>query len=106
MPRTNAQWYDPEKVNHNASTIYGLGINKAQGDDYITAIKMLNEALKIEPRYVDAYLSLAGINANMKEYSASVTQFEKAFALDSVYTHNYCSPIQFHWPEPAALMMH
>ena len=92
MPRTNAQWYDPEKVNHNASTIYGLGINKAQGDDYITAIKMLNEALKIEPKYVDAYLSLAGINANMKEYSASVTQFEKAFALDSVYTHNYLLP--------------
>ena len=76
----------PKKLIIMHRTIYDLGINKAQGDDYITAIKMINEALKIEPKYVDAYFSLAGINANMKEYSASVTQFEKAFALDAVYT--------------------
>lgn len=89
---TNAQWYDPEKVDHNANTIYTLGINKAQSEDYITAIRMIHEALKIEPKYVDAYLSLAGINADMKNYAESVSQFEKAFALDSVYTNNYLLP--------------
>ena len=89
---TSAQWYEPEKVNHNANTIYNLAINKAQNEDYATAIKMINEALKIEPKYVDAYLSLAGINANMKNYAESVSQFEKAFALDSVYTNNYLLP--------------
>ena len=89
---TNAQWYDPEKVDHNAGTVYSLAINKAQSDDYITAIRMMNEALKIEPKFVDAYLSLAGINANMKNYAESVSQFEKAFALDSVYTNNYLLP--------------
>ena len=89
---TNAQWYDPEKVDHNANTVYSLGINKAQSDDYITAIRMINEALKIEPKFVDAYLSLAGINANMKNYAESVSQFEKAIALDSVYTNNYLLP--------------
>lgn len=88
----SAQWYDPEKVNHNANTIYSLALNKAQNDDYITAIKMINEAIKIEPKFVDAYLSLAGINANMKNYAESVTQFEKAFSLDSVYTYNYLLP--------------
>ena len=30
---TNAQWYDPEKVDHNANTIYTWRINKAQNDD-------------------------------------------------------------------------
>ena len=89
---TNAQWYDPEKVDHNANTIYSLALNKAQSEDYITSIKMINEALKIEPKFVDAYLSLAGINANMKNYKESVNQFEKAFALDSVYTYNYLLP--------------
>jgi len=67
-----SQWYDPEKVDHKANTIYSLGINKAQNEDYATAIKMINEALKIEPKFVDAYLSLAGIDANMKNYSESV----------------------------------
>ena len=47
---------------------------------------MINESLKIEPKFVDAYLSLAGINANMKNYAESVSQFEKAIALDSVYS--------------------
>jgi tetratricopeptide (TPR) repeat protein len=88
----NAQWYDPEKVDHNANTIYSLALNKAQNEDYITSIKMIKEAIKIEPKFVDAYLSLAGINANMKNYTESVNQFEKAFLLDSVYTYNYLLP--------------
>jgi outer membrane protein OmpA-like peptidoglycan-associated protein len=90
--QSKSQWYDPDKVNQKAATIYSLAINKAQNDEYATAIKMINEAVAIEPKYVDAYLSLAGINANMKNYAESVNQFEKAFALDSVYTNNYLLP--------------
>ena len=89
---TNAQWYEPEKVNNKAATIYSLALNKAQNSEYVISIRMINEALKIEPKYVDAYLSLAGINAEMKNYAESVSQFEKAFALDSVYTDNYLLP--------------
>ena len=89
---SRAQWYDPEKVDHKANTIYNLGINKAQNEEYATAIKMINEALKIEPKFVDAYLSLAGIRANMKDYAASANYFEKAFALDSVYSNYYLLP--------------
>jgi len=88
----NAQWYDPEKVDHNANTIYTLAINKAQNEDYVTSIRMINEALKIDSKFVDAYLSLAGINANMKDYAESVIEFEKAFSLDSIYTRNYFLP--------------
>jgi outer membrane protein OmpA-like peptidoglycan-associated protein/tetratricopeptide (TPR) repeat protein len=89
---TNAQWYEPEKVNDKAATIYSLALNKAQNSEYAISIRMINEAIKIEPKYVDAYLSLAGINAEMKNYAESVSQFEKAFALDSVYTYNYLLP--------------
>ncbi|MEO6638900.1 MAG: flagellar motor protein MotB, partial [Ginsengibacter sp.] len=87
-----AQWYDPEKVDHNASTIYNLANNKAQNEDFVTAARMMNEAIKIEPKFVDAYLSLAGIDASMKNYALAVTNFEKAFALDSVYTNYYLLP--------------
>jgi outer membrane protein OmpA-like peptidoglycan-associated protein/tetratricopeptide (TPR) repeat protein len=89
---SNAQWYDPEKVNKKAIDIYLQANNKALNAHYEIAIKMINEALKIEPKYVDAYLSLAGINADMKNYSAAVTNFEKAFALDSVYSNYYLLP--------------
>jgi len=89
---SKSQWYDPEKVDHKANTIYELAINKARNGDYETSIKMINEALKIEPKFVDAYLSLAGINADLKDYTSSVSYFEKAFALDSVYTNYYLLP--------------
>ncbi|HEV8082865.1 MAG TPA: OmpA family protein [Chitinophagaceae bacterium] len=89
---SSAQWYDPEKVDHNASTIYNLANNKAQNEDYVTAQQMMNEALKIEPKFVDAYLSLAGIDASMKNYTHAVTNFEKAFELDSVYSNYYLLP--------------
>ena len=90
--QTKSQWYDPQKVDHKANTIYSLAINKAQNEEYTTAIRMINEALKIEPRFVDAYLSLAGIDANMKNYAESVSNFEKAFTLDSVYSNYYLLP--------------
>lgn len=89
---STAQWYDPEKVDHNATTVYNLGNNKAQNGDYVTAQQMMNEALKMEPKFVDAYLSLAGINASMKNYTLAVTNFEKAFGLDSVYSNYYLLP--------------
>jgi outer membrane protein OmpA-like peptidoglycan-associated protein/tetratricopeptide (TPR) repeat protein len=90
--QSKSQWYDPEKVDHKANTIYSLAINKAQNEEYSTAIKMINEALKIDPKFVDAYLSLAGIDANLKNYTGSVDNFEKAFSLDSVYSNFYLLP--------------
>jgi outer membrane protein OmpA-like peptidoglycan-associated protein/tetratricopeptide (TPR) repeat protein len=90
--QSRSQWYDPDKVDHKANTIYALAVNKARNGDFSTAVKMINEALKIEPRFVDAYLSLAGINADGKDYASSVSFFEKAFALDSVYTSYYLLP--------------
>jgi Tfp pilus assembly protein PilF len=89
---SKSQWYDPEKVNHKAITIYTLAINKARNGDYASSVKMINEALKIEPKYVDAYLSLAGIDADLKNYTSSVSYFEKAFSLDSVYAKDFLLP--------------
>ncbi|MEO8861042.1 MAG: OmpA family protein, partial [Ginsengibacter sp.] len=89
---SSAQWYNPQAVNEKAVTIYMLALNKARSEEYSASIKMINEALKIEPKFVDAYLSLAGINADMKNYAESVNQFEKAFLMDSVYTSDYLLP--------------
>ncbi len=90
--QSRSQGYDPLKVNHKAITIYMLAINKAQNGDYGSAIKMINESLKIEPNYLDAYLSLAGIYADMNDYQSSVSNFEKAFAIDSAFAQDYYLP--------------
>jgi outer membrane protein OmpA-like peptidoglycan-associated protein/tetratricopeptide (TPR) repeat protein len=89
---SQSQGYDPDKVDHKANTIYEIAIKRAQNGDYTNSVKMINEALKIDPKFVDAYLSLAGINADLKNYAASVSYFEKAFSLDSVYSNYYLLP--------------
>lgn len=90
--QSKSQWYDPLKVNHKAITIYTVGVDRARNGDYISSVKMINEALQIEPKFVDAYLSLAGIDAELKNYTSSVSNFEKAFSLDSVYAKDFFLP--------------
>lgn len=87
-----SQWYDPEKVNNKASTLFNLAYNQAQNGEYARAIKLLDEAIKTDPRFVDAYLSLAGVRGEMKQYNEAVSAFEKAFALDSSYSKYYLLP--------------
>jgi outer membrane protein OmpA-like peptidoglycan-associated protein len=86
------QWYDPEKVNKKAGEIYGTAYEQANAGNYRTAINLITESLKYEPRFVDAFLSRAGMYANMKKYDSSVIDFEKAIALDSVYSITYNQP--------------
>jgi outer membrane protein OmpA-like peptidoglycan-associated protein/tetratricopeptide (TPR) repeat protein len=87
-----AQWYDPEKVNKKAGDIYGQAYEQATAGNYPLAIQLINQSLVIEPKFVDAYLSKAGIFANLKKYDSSVIDFEKGLALDSVYSNTYLLP--------------
>lgn len=87
-----AQWYDPEKVNKKAGEVYGTAYEKAEEGKYEESISLLGEALKLEPRFVDVYLSRAGIYANLKNYRSSVADFETAIQMDSVYSKTYLLP--------------
>ncbi len=87
-----AQWYDPDKVNKKAGDMYGQAYEDATAGNYAAALVKLNDALKAEPRFVDVYLSRAGIYANLKNYAASVKDFETGFAMDSVYSNTYLLP--------------
>lgn len=62
---------------------------KVQNDDYVNAIPLLQEAIQKDPNYIDAYLSLAGVYGQLKNYRQSVDTYEKAFSLDSNYTSFY-----------------
>ncbi|HMI78537.1 MAG TPA: hypothetical protein VK484_07065, partial [Ferruginibacter sp.] len=89
---TAAQWYDPEKVNKKAGEIYGQAIEEAREGNFIAAIAHLNEALAIDPKFVDVFLSRANVYAELKNYTASVTDFERGFQMDSVYSKTYLLP--------------
>ena len=87
-----AQWYDPEKVNKKAIVFYETAYQEAVEGKYVASVAHLADALKADPKYLDVYLSRAGIYANMKNYAASVADFETAFTKDSVYSNTYLLP--------------
>ncbi len=88
----SAQWYNPEKVNTKAADIYAQAYTAANDQQYSAAIAKIKEAISIEPKFVDAYLSRAGIYANLKKYDSSVMDFETGISLDTVYGSNYFLP--------------
>ncbi len=84
--------YDPAKINKKAIEAYSTGISKAEAGAYPEAIKWLQEAIQKDPNYIEAYLSLAGVYGQMKNYQQSTSFYEKAFAVDSNYTFDFRLP--------------
>src|ERR1051326_3439357 len=84
--------YDPSKVNKKAVSLYTQALERAQSGNFKEAVELLNQSINTDPRYVDAYLSLGGVYGEMKNYKASTDNYEKALALDSVYSMEYKLP--------------
>ena len=87
----NAQ-YDPTKINKKAFSVYMQAMEKANGRDFKAAIDLLEQCITIEPKYADAFLSLGGVYGQLKNYTKSTENYEKAFAIDSNYTNEYKLP--------------
>jgi outer membrane protein OmpA-like peptidoglycan-associated protein/tetratricopeptide (TPR) repeat protein len=84
--------YDQSGINKKALESYNLALEKAQDNQFDEAIRLLQDAIAKDPKYIDAYLSTAGIYGQLKEYQESINWYEKAFALDSNYTADYRLP--------------
>jgi outer membrane protein OmpA-like peptidoglycan-associated protein len=84
--------YDPIKISKKTLSVYMQALEKANGRDFKGAIDLLNECIRMEPKYVDAFLSLGGVYGQLKNYKSSTDNYEKAFAIDSNYTNEYKLP--------------
>ncbi|MFL5742528.1 MAG: OmpA family protein [Flavisolibacter sp.] len=84
--------YDVSRINKKAVDAYNKALDMAQEGKYPQAIATLQDAIQKDPRYIDAYLSLAGVYGEIKKYDQSTLFYEKAFQLDSNYTSDYRLP--------------
>ncbi|HUR10086.1 MAG TPA: OmpA family protein [Flavitalea sp.] len=84
--------YNPDKIDKKAITLYDKGLNVAQSGEYAEGIKILRDAIRISPNYMDAYLSIAGIYTEMKNYSSALEYYEKAHLIDTNYFKDYNLP--------------
>ena len=84
--------YDPDKVNKKAIALYEKALEQAQESKFREAIEILNRAIKIDKRYADAFLSVAGLYGEMKNYDSAISNYETAKAIDSLYFQDYNLP--------------
>jgi outer membrane protein OmpA-like peptidoglycan-associated protein/tetratricopeptide (TPR) repeat protein len=84
--------YDPDKVNKKAAQLYSRALDLAQGDDFKSGIALLQQAVRIDATFEDAYLSMAGMYGELKNYQGAIDNYEKARAIDSVYFMDYNLP--------------
>ena len=87
-----AQSYDPSKINKKATQLYEQALERAQDGNLVHAAGLLLESIEADKKYVDAYLSLAGVYGQLKSHNNSIKYYEQAFALDSGYTVQYNLP--------------
>lgn len=81
--------YDPSKVNKQARQQYDQAMLRIYDGNLTSAAALLLKAVELDKNFVEAYLSLGGIYGKLKSYNSSIQYFEKAFALDSIYTMDY-----------------
>ena len=88
----HAQPYDPEKVNAKAAALHSQGLQQATDGNFKEGIRLLERAVQIDNRFEDAYLSIAGMYAELKNYDSAIINYEKARAIDSAYFKDYNLP--------------
>jgi outer membrane protein OmpA-like peptidoglycan-associated protein len=89
---TKAQTYNPENINGKAVKLYAKAVTQIADGNLKEAIETLNKTIAADDNYLDAYLSLAGVYGEMKNYNNAVATYQKAFAKDSSYTNIYKLP--------------
>lgn len=88
----HAQGYNPDNINKKAKALFAQGLERADDGNMPMAMGLVQQAINADNKYVDAYLALAAMNGNLKNYANSIKLYEQAFALDSVYTLDYKIP--------------
>jgi outer membrane protein OmpA-like peptidoglycan-associated protein len=81
--------YDPAKVNKKAVQYYNRSQILGADDKFKEGIESLKEAVAIDNRYEDAWLSLAGMYSELKNYQEAVDNYKIAKAIDSIYFLDY-----------------
>jgi len=77
--------YDPEKVNKKAKDTYEQAWNSYRDGDLKQSVALFKKAIALDVNYVDAYLDLAGVYGDLKDYTNSIINFDIAKAKDTNY---------------------
>ena len=81
--------YDPAKVDKKAAKLYLRSQQEAGDDNFLAGIESLKQAVAIDSRFEDAWLSMAGMYGELKNYQAAIDNYRMARSIDSMYFKDY-----------------
>lgn len=84
--------YNPDKVNKKAAQLYSKGLELAQNDDFKGGIAAMQQAVGVDKNFEEAFLSMAGMYGELKDYQHAIENYEKAKAIDSNFFKDYNLP--------------
>ncbi len=74
--------YNSASIDKKAVNLYNKGLQAAQDYNYKDAITILKQAVEVNNNYADAWLSMAGIYGEVKNYQEAVAAYNKAKAIE------------------------
>lgn len=92
LPSVAQNPYDPEKVPKKAQELYQKGYLTMKEHGLDAAIKVLLEAVKIDPNFLDAWATIGGLYQEKKSYQLAIENYEKARVIDSAYFRDFELP--------------
>ncbi len=81
-----------QEINKKAQAAYDKAMLQLRDGLVKDAIPLLGKAIEYEPNYTDAYLSLAGVYGQLKNYQQCIRYYELARSKDSAYFRYYELP--------------
>ncbi len=85
----NAQAYRPDKVSKKAVQLYERAYEKASAGSNREAVELLQQATDADENYADAWIALAKLQAEAKNYPYSLICFRRALSIDADYFKPY-----------------
>ena len=72
--------------------MYSGAMEALRDGQYDGGKKLLAGAIKVDPKYVDAWLSLAGVYGQLKMYDSAIYYYQRGMELDSIYSRDMMLP--------------
>ncbi|HEY2349603.1 MAG TPA: hypothetical protein VGH64_11320, partial [Puia sp.] len=86
--RAGAQ-YDPAKIDKKAVQLFDQSMMEGRERNLKAGVELLKKAVAVDNHYADAYLSMAGMYTELKNYQAAVDNYKIARSIDSIYFKDY-----------------
>ena len=89
---TFSQTYNRDNVSPKAMKLYSKSLGFIADGFYKEAVATLNKTIEADQSFVDAYLSLAGVYGEKKDYANAVINYQLAQQKDTIYFAVYNLP--------------